>query len=463
MPQAAFPIPSGLFGWAFQIFSIPETEIIGKVGLDAIQYLRFLEMCIKIILVLLLLLLGILLPVNYFAGGNATPNIESATQVFNTTSESLAFFAINNISDGSNLLWIHVIFSGIVTAWTYYMLYANYKQYAETFNEYMCDRLLHSASERIQYRTILIKNLKHYTGNPNSIREWVETLGLGEIDSVSVNGGDGFEIWKILEKHKIVTRKIESAYMSWASSIYKQLGPPARRFNTLSSNEKSMLHHTKLEQDVEVKKWSIIHKCRPEILIPGRSGLLKRDVIKHYNRINNDLKEELIYRRIHPSPQKVVGGELDHSKNYSISAFITFKDVRSCLIAKQLLLQSEMGISAIEVLQAPPHKEVIWGNLTLPLAERFGRQLFISILALVISITWIIPTSLVSSLTDLPRLASNPMFTEYVEYLVSRPLLYSLVSSVGPPLIIQTAVSCLPYLFQCQSTLIFRFIWYARI
>ena len=57
-------IDNGLFSWVKPIKDVKESELVEKIGLDAVVFLRFLRMLRNIFLILTAIGLGIILPIN---------------------------------------------------------------------------------------------------------------------------------------------------------------------------------------------------------------------------------------------------------------------------------------------------------------------------------------------------------------------------------------------------------------
>jgi Late exocytosis, associated with Golgi transport/Cytosolic domain of 10TM putative phosphate transporter len=414
-------------------------------------------MCFKVLAVLTLIMFGVLIPVNYYAGSRqlTVVNTTKSETLVQGTTDSLSFFSISHVQNSSNLLWLHLIFTYLVSGIVLKFLYDNYEQFANTLVEHV-GKGAHSASERFEHRTVLIKNLKGNLSFELGLQEWLDSLRIGKVEKICMNTSGGYELYNLLNNHETSIRKLESAYMQWALNVFRHLSkvPLYQAVNPISRMKESTkiyLHHTKLSPDEEVKYWTIIQRQRPLLIRTVNNRIVQSDMIRHYGKLESVLVEELFLERNK-------AGSSEHSSASkkklfgprSVSAFVTFESIRSSMMARQLLLHSEMGAFKVKITQAPPRNEVIWSNLTMPSYERLVRHFGIISLSTCISIFWVIPTYYVSSLTDLAKLALDPAFTGYVEYLTDRPELLTFVTSFGPPVIIQTANSLMPYLFDCK-------------
>ena len=457
-PKHSFPLPKYPFQWILTVYKTPEQDIMEKIGLDGIQFLRFLRMCFFIFAGLFIGLFIFLIPDNFFAND---PEQYVAVNVTDTTvlqiaTNSLTTFSIINIQKGSNLLWIHLFFTALASFWILFMLRRGYLKYAKTYTQYMSNMDLHSPSEKLQHKSIIIKNLTDELSTESNLRSWLQSLELGPIKLISLNTNKGHDLWKKYQQHEKVVLQLEAAYMHWASNVflllkYREFG----KLGFLTSREKQYIHKNQLDQEIIDEKQDSIMKCRPIMTVKGQST---KDVIKYYLRYENDLMEEILMERT-----KTLSPNIDFSfQTPSIwqrmhlrttSAFVTFENVRSSVIAQQILLHSKTDETNMIINQAPPYDQVIWDNLNLSAFERLVRKYGISLVSLGIAGFWIIPSSFISSLTDLPKLYGNPAFKDYVEYLGARPWLYTIISSIGPPIFTQISINFMPYVFEGYSSL----------
>ena len=67
------PLDPGLFSWIHPIRNVKEQELVEKIGLDAVVFLRFLRMLRNIFIVLTFLGLAIILPVNLTGDMSGAP------------------------------------------------------------------------------------------------------------------------------------------------------------------------------------------------------------------------------------------------------------------------------------------------------------------------------------------------------------------------------------------------------
>ncbi|KAI8923473.1 hypothetical protein BC831DRAFT_506012 [Entophlyctis helioformis] len=135
----------------------------------------------------------------------------------------------------------------------------------------------------------------------------------------------------------------------------------------------------------------------------------------------------------------------------SCSAFVTFADRRSAYLAQQLSLHEHMDPYTMRVMSASAPKDVLWGSLAKSLMQTVIKRGLVDILCYTICLFWVAPTSFISGFSQLEVMGQKPEYHDFVVFVSRYPILYTLVSSVGPPLIIVSFNLLMPYLFDYLS------------
>ena len=129
--ETMFPlgkIPNSCFAWVMPAFMISDDDVFYYAGIDALMYLRFIKLCLKIALLILPYGIVVLLPLNYY-GGNGLKELEQ--------------LAMSNISQGSSKLWAHLLGIWMYTLVICYLLLEEWKVYSVYRQEYLAKGLPH--------------------------------------------------------------------------------------------------------------------------------------------------------------------------------------------------------------------------------------------------------------------------------------------------------------------------------
>ncbi|KAJ3258734.1 hypothetical protein HK103_003328 [Boothiomyces macroporosus] len=383
-------IPYGIFEWLKTVFLTPESVLLREIGLDAIMFLRYLYICFWILLFTWILAVVALLPINIIQpstnGTNETIELSGGT-LLEVSANGLSNLSITKIPDGSNLLWIHVLCCYLISGLCYYLFYGEYKLY--TMYNIKVAKNESGVVENLQQRTILITNLTPELSSKSKLTKWFEDLDIGEISEINMNTSQDYQLLQKLHQHNKLLRKLESAYMYWAIQIYKSVEKDRRwdRWTKLSPQKLIDIHETPMSDLYKEKAAKKRYTCRP-LFYEAAEGTIKRyDVINSLTYKINILESEIDNLR---NQTTQLGQQMESRSNsnlsatlnriykdlekYSVSAFVTFKDRKSAIMARQLLLHSALDTTTMLVTQAPVPNDVIWDSLSRTLFDRLIKR-----------------------------------------------------------------------------------------
>lgn len=107
-------LPHSFFAWIIPAFMANDDDVFYYAGIDALVYMRFLRLCVKVSLVMMPYGIAVLLPLNYFGKGNL---------------HGLDRIAMSNIQSQSSKFWAHVVAAWFYTVIICYLLYEEWKIY----------------------------------------------------------------------------------------------------------------------------------------------------------------------------------------------------------------------------------------------------------------------------------------------------------------------------------------------
>jgi hypothetical protein len=433
--RSRIPIPKCLIEWIKIIYNTTHSTVEIEAGLDALIFLKFLEMCFTLLCSILLLMLLVVIPVNYIAAGRKASN---STEIAGFGISSFAYFSISNVDNGSNLLWVHLACAYIVSGLTYYRLFKTYEFYIY----WASYRLLNPISplNDLKNRTILIKYLPDELSTTSALQTYIEDLNIGDLESIHLSTVQNKDLADLIKEFESILRLIESTYMEWSMALYRVLNFKA--FNWITLTKKlELVEHPMSELDQERSKL-LQKELRPKIKQDGEVI----DSLQHYIPKLMALKKQItekrsqfytIYNRTHLKEISIQQIYND-SKLVSPAAFVTFKSVFSVSIMKQALFSASTNLFKMEIHQAPNTDEIVWENLTKSVYLQKLLRWLISIGTFIICAIWIVPTYQVATLAvqgvpDIEK--SNPNLAFYIQTLV-------------PPILILISNSIMPYFLE---------------
>lgn len=115
-------LPHSSFAWVIPAFMANDDDVFYYAGIDALVYMRFLKLCVKIALVIMPCGIAVLLPLNYYGNGSL---------------HGLDKVAMSNIKEGSSKVWAHLVAAWFYTVIICYLLYEEWKVYIMYRQEYL--------------------------------------------------------------------------------------------------------------------------------------------------------------------------------------------------------------------------------------------------------------------------------------------------------------------------------------
>lgn len=128
------PPSQNIYGWLVSLFKVPDAEIIGKCGLDAYFFLRYLLMMLKIVVPLAIVVIPILCPLNFLDGKAEWQHQNDK----NVTISGLDKLAFGNVApDKTHRYWAHLILSVATAVWTCFIMLKELRYYIGVRQEYL--------------------------------------------------------------------------------------------------------------------------------------------------------------------------------------------------------------------------------------------------------------------------------------------------------------------------------------
>ena len=409
-----------MFGWIPVLYSISEEEVIASAGLDAFAFLSFFRYAIKFLLVTFFFSLTVLLPVNYKYNG------ELPWQDHLGSEEKPKVRAHPGVS------WTHAAFTYIFTAAALYLLILETKKIIRIRQVYL------GSQSTVTDRTIRLSGIPQELRSEEKIKDFVEELEIGNVDSVMLCR-DWTELDRKMDERMDCLRRLETAW-----TVY--LGHPhslrhARKSHANDSTDANDHEQAALlpESELGQAHASSDERDRPQHTI--RFGTLKLnskkvDAIDYY--------EEKLRRcdeQIHVLRQKEFVP--------TALAYVTMESTAACQMAIQAILDPNPGQLIANL--APPPADVIWRNTYMSRNNRMFRSWAIMAFIGVLTIFWVVLLIPLAALLDIDTI--DQVLPGFKEVLHRHPYARSLLQSGLPTLIFSLLAVAVPFLYEWLSHL----------
>jgi hypothetical protein len=413
------------------------------------QYLAFFKMAIKFLLVTLFFALAVIKPVHdthrdkeeQGDKGNATsiPLPETLERLGARFSSAInARKPSGPVYDYyTDYLWMYIVFAYLFTGLLMYLIVSETRRIIEVRQEYL------GSQTTITDRTIRLSGIPASLRSEDKIRDFIENLGIGKVDSVTL-----CKNWKELDERFTardgILRKLEEAWTVYLGSRrversmetlpFVQPPPPGPDVGVDDGTreESQLLNDTDRDPDLTVP----YARQRPMAKIRyGRFKLRSKsvDAINYYEEKLRRLDDEIKAQRkkdFEPTPL----------------AFVTMDSVASA----QMAIQAVLDPSPLQLLadSSPAPSDVVWRNTYIPRSKRMSRAWSITAFIGVLSIFWTV--LFVPIAGALNTCSIHKIFPRLADALDANVLLKSLVNTQLPTLAVTLLNVLVPYIYDCK-------------
>eukprot|EP00850_Spirogloea_muscicola_P020389 SM000214S06783 [mRNA] locus=s214:190588:201621:+ [translate_table: standard] len=351
----------GPFTWLRHAWAATDDEVIAYGGLDGYVYIRMFRTCVYILLWASAYCLVVLIPIcatsHYYRDFNRTQSDNNRKLKYN----AFDLLSMGNIPKGSSKIWAFAIGAYWVTLGTIYFCHKAYADVTRLRAAYQG-----TGQARPEQYAILVRDIPKPDGkelHEDYVNSFFTRLFpksfLYSIMATKINKVE--KIWKKLDKAK---RKL-----AHAEAVY----------NDSKSNGKRPMHKT--------GQWGLWGK--------------KVDSIEYWT-------EEIATL----TPQLEEAQQFAHEEQTVRAAFVFFSNRGDAAAASQSMLSEK--VDAWQAIPAPEPREIIWGNVAMPLYQRTVRELIVYGITFLIIVFYMIPIGLVSAFTTLDNLEKSLGFLKSV-------------------------------------------------
>ncbi|KAJ7582576.1 hypothetical protein C8J56DRAFT_1005551 [Mycena floridula] len=362
-------ISDSVFGWLPPLLYTKEPELVEKIGLDAVAFLRFGRLLRWLFLGITILTCGILLPVNI---------IYNIKNVKPKNRDILSMLTIRDVI--GNLLFVHVAVSYLITLLICYVVYVHWREMLRLRHQwYRSPEYLQS----FYARTLAILHVPKNHKSDQGIREIYQSTRVPyPTTSVHIGRKVG-QLPELIEYHNQTVRQLEQVLVKY------------------------------------LKGGRVANK-RPMVRVGGSCGCggTKRDAIEFYTaKLKRTEAAIEAYR-----------GQIDTHKaeNYGFASMAAVPYAH--VVAKQLAGKHPKGT---DITLAPNPKDIIWANMNKSDSEIARKKIHGFLWLAFVCFLNTVPLSFISVLANLDSLTAYVPFIE--TWSQDSPTTFAIVSGVLPP------------------------------
>ncbi|ODV66190.1 DUF221-domain-containing protein [Hyphopichia burtonii NRRL Y-1933] len=471
-------LPRTLLGWIPVVFKINEKQVLDHAGLDAVVFLGFFKMVIKVLTICVLFAVFIISPIRYkYTGRLDLPDDSDDDDGHNTTAiiKSSLLLGTRLLKHHDNdsyetFLWMYTIFTYVFTFIMAYFLFLQTIKIIEMRQTYL------GKQSSITDRTIKLLGIPPMLRNEEDLKRHINSLGIGEVDSVLV-----VKEWNSLnDLFKLRKKILRSAEVYWVeyfeangikskndmmtSTIHPNVGIP------ININRDAGFY---TDESDDLENQSDGHQTLGSAR-SRRSSYL--DQVSEYVQAEADLPDDtsghlpLLNDELSKRPKKrkglfglfgpkidainhcterleIIDNEIKRARQRiyppSSTAFITMKSVAQAQMIAQAVLDPKIN-HLITNLAPAPH-DIIWENLCLTRRERNFRIFFVTLFIGLLSILLIYPVRYLSNFLNTKSISK--VWPKLGEFLKSNKTAESLVTGFLPPYVFTIFNIIMPYFY----------------
>ncbi|KAI8331578.1 hypothetical protein BC941DRAFT_474913 [Chlamydoabsidia padenii] len=458
-------LPDSFFGWIIPLIRISKTEMLDKVGLDAVIMLDFIVMGLKIFSLCSFFGVVALIPISTTTGNFTDPLLNPVDHL-----------SITVVSESSPYLIAYLVFTYFFTIVTWFFLQQNYNSYI-----YMRARYLLQLSNTLVCRSIIITGLPEELRTDQALADYFESLGIGMVVSSHVVRHVK-KLGHILRQRAHALDKLEESYVKyWGNPCINPHYSPehiyhhARNIHQEQKNTTDQQHLklkldedqvsinstredvvddsiplrinkiTNMQQDgktalqqLDTAKDTIPARQRPQV----RTGFLglrgeKVDAIDYYT-------EEFDY-------WNKLAVEARESPQFDMTSvgFVTFENMASALIASQIAINPVPF--RCRTANAYEPRNVLWKNIHISGKQRVIRDILVWSFTIALVVFWTVPITFISSFTSIEAIIKvAPGVGDFIN---GNAFLQNIVQGLVPTVLVNIFMGVLPLILDYLGVL----------
>lgn len=447
-----------LFGWIPILWRISEQQVLDHAGLDAVVFLGFFKMCIKLLAVCAVFAITVISPVRYkFTGRLDQDDPDDDLGDQKDKEQSYETF-----------LWTYTVFTYVFTFVASYFLFKQTIKIIKMRQSYL------GKQKSITDRTIKLSGIPPKLRDEEDLKRHVESFGIAEVESIIVVK-EWNDLNRLFQLRRKILRKAEVYWVAYfeangiknksdmlSSNLHPSLGDLFGMSNTPYTDEESGVNSDSATANENETRAA---DSRRSSLIDEIAEHVEQDNVDEYTGQLPFLNDEL---RTRPKIRKglfgLFGPRIDainycteqleiidkeimraRQRDYpaTSTAFITMKSVGQAQMIAQAVLDPKIN-HLITTLAPAPH-DIIWDHLCLTRKERNVRIFFVTLFIGILSVILVYP---VKYLAQFLRIKSiSKVWPSLGKFLENNKVAEALVTTLLPTYIFTIFNIAMPYFY----------------
>ena len=401
----------------------------------SLQFLSFFKFAIRFLSAVFSFAVAIILPLHYkYTGKYGVPGWDPP---HNKTMDAMSVVDKNTEKNIKNppYLWMYLLFTYVFSGLAIYLLLQETNKIIRTRQTYLGNQTTTTD------RTIRLSGIPPELTTEDDIKDFVEGLGVGKVESVTLCR-NWRELDRLINERLKIVRELERA---WTKHLgYKR---PRRNVTMLPLNRQPPYNaelpfetddeRSRLLSDVNREHVSRYDQKRPKVRVwygPLKMRFRSIDAIDYYQEKLRTADEKILTAREKEYPPTEI-------------AFVTMESIA----ASQMLVQATLDPHPMQMFArlAPAPADVIWQNTYVSRTRRMAQSWSITLVIGFLTVFWSVLLLPIASLLELETL--HKILPPLAEFLARHPLMKSLVQTGLPTLAFSLLTVAVPYLYEWLS------------
>lgn len=365
--------------------------MIRLAGLDAVVFMRFINMCRNIFVVTAIAACAILVPINY----TQSINSDNVSWVLRLTPQNV----------WNNSQWGTVITAWIINFTVLGALWWNYRKILHLRRDYFESP---EYQQSLHARTLMLYDLPKRSCDDEGIAKIIDSVAPSSSFARTAIARDVKELPKLVDEHNKVVRKLEKVLARYLKDPHNL--PAARPMCLPSKKDRSYATYPKGQ---------------------------KVDAIEYLTQRIKTLEYEIKDARTSVDKKA--------TKPFGFASYTDISEAHA--IAYMARKKKPQGVT---LKLAPRPNDIIWDNMDLSPATRVRKRLVINLWVALLTILWIAPNAMIAVfLVNFSNLGS--LWHGFQVSLSAQPVFWSIVQGIASPAISSAVYVLLPIFFRRLS------------
>jgi len=186
------------------VWSCPDGELVDKIGLDAVIFIRFVRMCRHVFIIMAVVGCGALIPVNIISTNRSQAQDQPPP-------DKISLLSMAGVVD-FNWLWAHVGATWLFSLILIFAMFHGYRTFLKFRIQYFESE---SYQENMASRTLMCAGLPASLQSDDKLATFMSNLGVKDMPVQAMVGRKVDKLPELMKKHKQMVTALEKVMVKY--------------------------------------------------------------------------------------------------------------------------------------------------------------------------------------------------------------------------------------------------------